>query len=125
MPTLSEPRTGEVWDAQLSPTIGAEQAGVRPVLIISNEWFNRAENYLHMIVPITGTDRGLVYQHRIAGREGGLSKHSVVMCEQVRSVSPRRFVQKRGNVSEFTLAEVRRLVTLCIENNPVYQQGQS
>ncbi|MBA3275303.1 MAG: type II toxin-antitoxin system PemK/MazF family toxin [Chloroflexia bacterium] len=118
----NEPRTGEVWDAQLSPTVGAEQSGVRPVLVISNEWFNRADNDLHVIVPITGTDRGLVYQHRIPGREGGLSKNSVIMCEQVRAVSPGRFVQRRGQVSASTLGEVRRLVTLCIENNPVYKE---
>lgn len=121
MPTPIEPRTGEIWDAQLSPTIGAEQSGVRPVLVISNDWLNRADNHLHVIVPITGTDRGLVYQQRVAGREGGLSKNSVVMCEQVRSVSPRRFVQKRGQISAATLAEVRRLVTLCLENSPVYR----
>jgi len=124
LPKPDEPRTGEVWDAQLSPTIGAEQFGVRPVLVISNDWFNRADNHLHVIVPITGTDRGLVYQHRVAGKEGGLSKNSVIMCEQVRSVSPRRFIQKRGQVSPPTLAEVRRLVTLCIENDPVYTDWQ-
>ena len=94
------------------------------MLVISNDWFNRADNHLHVIVPITGTDRGLVYQHRVAGKEGGLSKNSVIMCEQVRSVSPRRFIQKRGQVSPPTLAEVRRLVTLCIENDPVYTDWQ-
>ena len=118
----SEPRTGEVWDANLSSTAGNEQSGVRPVLVISNEWFNRADNSLHVILPITGTDRGLVYQHQIKGREGGLSKHSVVMCDQVRSISPVRFLQKRGQVSAATLAKVRRLVVLCIENNPEYRE---
>ena len=122
MPTPTEPRTGEVWDANLSPTIGVEQSGIRPVLVISNEWFNRADNYLHLIVPITGTDRGLVYQHKIIGREGGLSKHSIIMCEQVRSISPMRFIQKRGQVSASTLSDVRRLVTLCIENDPEYKE---
>lgn len=90
------------------------------MLVISNEWFNRADNYLHVIVPITGTDRRLVYQYKVEAREGGLSKNSVVMCEQVRSVSPMRLIQKRGQISTSTLAEVRRLVNLCIENNPVY-----
>lgn len=122
MPGLSEPRTGEIWDAWLSPTVGAEQSGVRPVLVISNEWFNRADNYLHVIVPITGTDRGLVYQHKLNAKEAGLSKSSVIMCDQVRSVSPMRFLQKRGRVSEATLAQVRLMVIRIIENDPFYHE---
>ncbi len=93
------------------------------MLVISNDWFNGADNYLHVIVPVTGTDRGLVYQHRISGREGGLSKNSVIMCEQVRSISPARFLQRRGQVSATSLAEVRRLIILCMENNPIYIEG--
>ena len=49
------PREGDVWDVQLSPTVGVDQSGIRPALVVSNDWFNETENYLIIIVPITGT----------------------------------------------------------------------
>ncbi len=58
-PSSHEPRQGEIWDVSLSPSVGVEQSGVRPALVISNDRFNAAENHLHIIVPITGTDRDL------------------------------------------------------------------
>ena len=120
MPGPGFPATGEVWDASLSPTVGAEQAGVRPVVVISNDWYNETENHLHLIVPVTGTDRGFIFHHRISGRGAGLSKNSVAMCDQVRAISPLRFLRKRGNVSVETLAEIRRLVDLFLEDQPPY-----
>jgi mRNA interferase MazF len=93
---------------------------VRPVVVISNDWFNDLENYLHVVVPVTGSDRGFIFHYRIGGREGGLSKNSVVMCDQVRAISPLRFLQKRGNVSVATLAEIRRLVSRFLEDQPPY-----
>ena len=124
MPGQALPATGEVWDARLSPTIGAEQAGVRAVVVISNAWYNETENHLHLIVPMSGTDRGFIFHHRIRGREAGLSRNSVAMCDQVRAISPLRFLQKRGNVSTETLAEIRRLVEMFLEDQPPYTGTQ-
>jgi mRNA interferase MazF len=91
----------------LNPGVGAEQSGIRPALVISNDWFNITENYLVIVVPITGTDRSIHAHYRIPGREGGLSKRSVAMCDQVRTISPQRLLQRRGVVSAGTLEEVR------------------
>lgn len=113
-PLPSVPQTGEVWDANLSPTYGAEQSGIRPVLVISSAGYTASENQLAVIVPITGTDRGIPAHCKIRGREAGLSKHSVVMCDQVRAISHLRFLQKRGEASTTTLQEVRRLVVMSI-----------
>jgi len=122
LPTFDAIKTGEVWDARLSPTLGGEQSGIRPVLIISNEWFNELRNDLHLIVPITGTDRGFTFHFKVHGREAGLSKNSVIMCDQVRAISQLRFLQKRGNVSENTLENVRKLVSWFLENEPLYRE---
>lgn len=115
----ADPREGEVWDVQFSPTVGVEQAGIRPALVLSNDWFNAAENFLFVAVPITGTDRNIRYQVKIQGKEGGLSKHSVIMCEQIRSMDRRRFLQKRGTVSVQTLAQVKRIVTMIVGESGV------
>ncbi len=109
-----EPREGEVWNANLSPGIGGEQTGIRPVLVISNEGYNATQNHLVVVVPITGTDRGFTAHYKIRGREAGLSKHSVVMCDQVRTISPLRLLEKRGEVSATTLREARRLAVKSI-----------
>jgi mRNA-degrading endonuclease toxin of MazEF toxin-antitoxin module len=80
------------------------------MLLISAEWFNEAENYLVVAVPCTGTHRQIPYQIDLDRREGGLSKNSVVMCDQVRSISTLRLVQKRGEVNQDRLRQVRRMV---------------
>lgn len=114
-PSSPEPKQGEIWDVSLSPAVGVEQAGVRPALVISNDRFNAAENYLHIIVPITGPDRGLEYRLRITGKESGLTKSSVLMCDQAKSVSILRFRQKRRTGSASTLAAVREVVGILID----------
>lgn len=114
----AEPRAGEVWDASLDPIRGVEQSGFRPVLVISNDWFNRLDTSLVLVTPITGTHRGLRYQVEIAAGEGGLSKASVAMCEQVRSIDRRRLARRRGVVDPATLARVREIVSMIIIDDP-------
>lgn len=110
MPSMPEPMAGEVWDLLLDPKIGREQGGYRPALVISNEYFNRTPNGLHIIVSITGTDRGIRYHVRPVPPEGGLSKPSVIMCDQARSQSVERFRRRRGSVSHETLRKVQAMV---------------
>ena len=115
MPSSPEPRVGEVWDVDFDPRVGREQGGIRPALVISNDQFNRVRNGLHIIVPLTGTDRGLAYHVAIRPPEGGLTKPSVIMCEQERSQSIRRFMRRRGRVSSETLQRVQEIVGLFID----------
>lgn len=108
-----------MWDIRLGPGISPEQTGSRPSLVISGDWFNDLGNYLVFAVPITGTDRGLIYQVKVPGKEGGLSKNSVIMCEQARAVSVMRCERKRGEVSDQTLATVQRMVTAILNKSPI------
>jgi mRNA interferase MazF len=110
-----EPRAGEVWNVDFSPQIGREQAGVRPALVISHDRFNRLRNDLHIVVPITGTDRGLAYHVTVNPPEGGLTKVSQIMCEQEKSQSIQRFIDRRGVVSDETLRLVREIVAKFID----------
>ena len=110
MPSTREPRMGEVWDVDFNPRIGREQGGIRPALVISNDVFNRIPNGLHVVVPITGTDRNIRSHVRIGPPDGGLAKPSVIMCDQARAHSELRFRRFRGAVSAETLRLVQRLV---------------
>lgn len=118
MTTIAELRAGEIWDANLDPIRGVEQSGFRPVLIVSNDWFNRLDISLVLVTPITGTHRGLRYQVDLTEGEGGLAKASVAMCEQVRSIDRKRLVRRRGRASADTLARVREIISMIIMNDP-------
>lgn len=93
----------------LDPRVGREQGGYRPALVISSDYYNRAPNGLHIIVPITGTDRGIRYHLPLEPPEGGLSKRSIIMCDQVKAQSMMRFRRKRGAVSVELLERVQAM----------------
>lgn len=115
MPSMPEPSMGEIWDVDFDPQVGREQGGIRPALVISNDRFNRAPNGLYFVAPLTGTDRNIRYHVRIAPPEGGLSKPSVIMCDQARAQSAQRFLRRRGDVSSGIVALVQAMVGMCID----------
>jgi mRNA interferase MazF len=110
-----EPKAGEIWNVYFDPQVGSEQAGIRPALVISHDRFNRVQNGWHIVVPITGTDRGLAYHVPVAAPEGGLTKNSQIMCEQEKSQSVNRFLDRRGVVSEQTLQRAQSIVAALID----------
>ena len=83
--------------------------------MISNNDFNGLSNGLFIVAPITSRDRGVILHVRISAAEGGLNKDSVIMCDQVRSVSLLRFKRRRGNVNAETLDRVRAIVARIID----------
>ena len=83
-------RRGEVWLADLEPTRGREQAGERPILIVSANLFNQGRGGLVVAVPFTTRDRGLPIHVEIRPPDGGLRAVSFAMCEQVRSLAADR-----------------------------------
>ncbi len=115
MRKMPEPSAGEVWDLFLDPSIGHEQGGHRPALVVSSDHFNQVENGLHMVVPITGTNRNIRFHLPINPPDGGLAKESVLMCDQARSLSVLRFKRRRGAVSPGFLREVQAMVGMIID----------
>ena len=106
MSSPPNPMRGEVWDADLDPAIGHEQAKTRLVLIVSNDRFNAARNDLCIAVAITGTARPVISHVPVSPPEGGLTLPSVVQCEQIRVLSYRRLRRRRGRVAPATLQAV-------------------
>jgi mRNA interferase MazF len=103
---MTSPARGEVWLADLSPTRGREQAGRRPVLIVSEDLFNRGPAGLAIILPMTSTVRPIPSHVAVSPPEGGLKSKSAVLCEAIRSISTDRLVQRRGAVAPHTLARI-------------------
>lgn len=108
MPTLRHPAParGEVWIADLDPIRGREQAGRRPVLVISETAFNRGPADLVVIVPITSRKRGIPSHVPLAPPEGGLTFESVALCEAVRSIARDRLTRRLGTASPMTMSAV-------------------
>lgn len=101
-----EPARGEVWWACLDPTRGHEQAGRRPVLVVSIDDFNRGPADLVLVLPITSTQRGILYHVSIVAPEGGVTQSSDILCDAIRSISKVRFGKRLGVVSAKTMAAV-------------------
>jgi mRNA interferase MazF len=100
------PQRGEIWLADLDPTKGREQAGKRPVLVVSVGAFNQSRAELVVILPLTSTLRGIPWHVPVRANEGGLKNNSEIMCEAVRSVGKSRLVKRWGAVSPRAMAEV-------------------
>ena len=98
----------------LDPTIGHEQGGQRPALVVSDDMLNRSPAGLVIVAPITGTDRGIPAHVRVASGEGGLTKASVVMADQIRTISRRRIVRRLGAVSPSTMVQVEDRLKLVL-----------
>jgi mRNA interferase MazF len=112
---MASPQRGEVWYCNLDPTKGHEQAGKRPVLVMSVDDFNSGQADLVVVLPITGTERGIPWHVPIKAGEGGLKKQSFVLVEMVRSVSKSRLANRLGKVSPATLRQVEARLRILME----------
>ena len=100
------PARGEIWDLDLSPTRGREQAGRRPALVESVDLFNEGPADLVVVVPLTRTNRRVRWHVPVEPPEGGLKSVSFLMVENVRSVLRDRLVRLRGRVDPATVVAV-------------------
>jgi mRNA interferase MazF len=102
---VPEAEQGEVWDCQLNPIEGHEQAGQRPCLVVSVDQLGRGPSELAIVVPITRTERISLY-FRIEPPEGGLTDISFAQPYQVRTISRERLIRRRGRARDETLRDV-------------------
>jgi mRNA interferase MazF len=97
---------GDIWLADLNPVRSHEQAGRRPVLIVSEDTFNHSRADLVVVIPITSTLRPIPFHVVVHPPEGGLTTPSALLCEAVRSISKDRLITPWGAVSAVTMAQV-------------------
>lgn len=103
---LPDPSRGEIWLLDLDPTRGHEQSGRRPCAVISVDPFNHGPAGLVIIVPITTRLRAIASYVEVNPPEGGLTARSFIKCEEIRSASKERFVERSGAISASTLTRV-------------------
>jgi len=90
----------------LNPTRGREQAGRRPVLVVSEDLFNRGPAGLVIVLPMTSILRNVPSHVPIDPPEGGLKRRTAILCEGVRSVSVERLITRWGPVGRQTMAAI-------------------
>ena len=103
-------KRGEVYWADLTPRSGSEQQGRRPVVIVSHNAFNQAQNWRSIIVvplstSVTQQGRGpsaVPLPHRAAG----LSKASVALCHQVTTLDRSKLTRQIGQLSEIEIGQI-------------------
>ncbi|MCG3705710.1 type II toxin-antitoxin system PemK/MazF family toxin [Aliarcobacter butzleri] len=100
----------DIYLADLNPIIGREQSGTRPVLVISNEY----ENILDIvtIIPITSLKDGRkIYPNELLIKDE-LEKPSILLCQQIRTISKDRLIKKLTSISNIKIQE-KILAILC------------
>ena len=109
----------EIWEIDLSPTVGAEIRKIRPAVIINDDAIGVLP--LRVIVPITGWKDQFIdvlwMVKLVPNPENNLTKISAADCFQIRSVSMRRFVKKIGAVSRKELAQIKEAIKAVIDTD--------
>jgi mRNA interferase MazF len=104
------PRRGEIWFADLSPSQGHEQAGRRPVLIVSVDTYNASRAAMVIALPLTSNTRPLLTRVQLRPPEGGLKVASDILCDQIRAISEGRLLRQMGTVGPATVAAIENVL---------------
>ena len=105
-------KRGEIYYADLSPVIGSEQAGIRPILVVQNDVGNK---FSPTIIGIAITSRQMVKiptHIEIEGTKYGLDKDSVILAEQIRTLDKKRLREKVGMLDNDTMEKVKRAIEI-------------
>lgn len=94
-------KRGDIFYADLSPVVGSEQGGVRPVLVIQNDVGNRYSPTVIVSAITSQINKAKMPTHvEIAAKDYGLQKDSVILLEQVRTIDKRRLKEKIGHLDD-------------------------
>jgi mRNA interferase MazF len=107
---VTQPAQCDVWLARLDPIAGHEQAGTRPVVVISRDAFNAAGWRLCICVPLSSRDRGSPLHVRIDPPEGGVRTASFALVDQVRSLDRSRLELRWGAIDPATHRQIAALL---------------
>jgi mRNA interferase MazF len=108
---------GDVFKADLDPHEGSEQAGTRPVVVVSRDAINNFSPVV-VIVPITdAANKKKIYPShvRVAAGTAGLTMDSIVVCEQVRAISKSRLRTHLGKFDKATLTSIEAALKITLD----------
>jgi mRNA interferase MazF len=110
-------KRGDIYFVELNPVRGREQAGRRPVLVLSVDEINRLPLVVTVVVGTSGKNVRRDYSTivRLSSKETGLPEETVFLCFQIRSLDPQRFPKKRAaRVSLHAMQRIEVSVRYCL-----------
>lgn len=113
-------RRGEIYYADLSPVVGREQGGRRPVLIIQNDVGNRSSP-ITIVAPLTSSFSIKVYPTEVRIRAGraGLDRDSSILLNQIKAVDKTRLERYVGQVDAATMRQVDQALKISLALEPL------
>ncbi|MBR5134531.1 MAG: type II toxin-antitoxin system PemK/MazF family toxin [Clostridia bacterium] len=102
---------GDIFIANLDPVVGSEQGGVRPVLVLQNDRGNRFSPTVICAAMTSKLGKSDLPTHVwIAAKDSGLSRDSLVLCEQIRTLEKSRLRARAGRIDGLAMERVNRAV---------------
>lgn len=100
-------KRGDIFYADLSPVVGSEQGGIRPVLVVQNDIGNKYSPTVIVAAITSQINKAKMPTHiELSGDEYGLSKDSVILMEQIRTVDKKRLKEKIGHMDTERTAQI-------------------
>lgn len=100
-------RRGDIYYADLSPVVGSEQGGVRPVLIVQNDIGNKHSPTVIAAAITSQINKARLPTHiELSAQSYGLSKDSVVLLEQIRTIDKKRLKERMGRVDDGVMNKI-------------------
>ena len=116
-------RRGDIYYADLSPVVGSEQGGIRPVLIVQNDVGNKFSPTVIAAAITSRTGKARLPTHIEVVASGGLAKDSVILLEQIRTLDKRRLKEKMGHLDDRLMKQVNEALSVSFglaEESAVY-----
>lgn len=106
-------KRGDIYYADLSPVIGSEQGGVRPVLVVQNDIGNKYSPTIIAAAITSQINKAKLPTHiEISAQEYGLLKDSVILLEQIRTIDKKRLREKIGRLDDELMEKVNESLSI-------------
>ena len=108
-------KRGDIYYADLSPVVGSEQGGIRPVLVIQNDIGNKYSPTVIAAAITSQINKAKMPTHiELAAKDYGLNKDSVILLEQIRTIDKRRLREKIGRIDDGLMASVNNALSISL-----------
>ena len=116
-------KRGELYYADLSPVVGSEQGGIRPVLVVQNDVGNKYSPTIIAAAVTSKINKAKLPTHIELPPAFGLAKESVILLEQIRTLDKRRLKERIGELPPSTMSLVNRAILISLGFNVNEIQG--
>jgi mRNA interferase MazF len=108
-------KKGEIYFADLSPVIGSEQGGIRPVLVVQNDVGNKYSPTVIVAAVTSQINKAKLPTHVEISAEGhGLTKDSVILLEQLRTIDKKRLRERIGRIDDSSIERTNEALTISL-----------